>query len=231
MTQKDGRDRLWLIWKQPTSRRQYVIGEMERNGGYFFRYCSDIHDLLTVGFIPLMPFNDTAKEYYSPTLFPIFSSRLPDRKRVDIKAILAKYELSDEYDEYELLKASGARLPIDSFEFVDPIFIDIEGDICRNFFIAGTRHYLDCYETCSKEEGIIAGTELFFLPEPENQHDINAIKILNKDKQHIGYLPRYYSEAVLHYMEVGRTITCHVIERGEENLCDTCIRASLSIRA
>ena len=228
--QSDGRDRLWLVWKQPVTRRQYVVGEMEKNGGYFFRYSSDISDLLVAGFRPLLPFNDTTKEYYSSALFPIFSSRLPDKKRADIKTILIKYGLSDEYDEYELLKASGARLPIDSFEFVDPIFINNNDNIFRKFYIAGIRHYLNCSESCANRNRLLKGSELFFRLEPENTYDSNAIQLIDKDQQHIGYLPRYYCEAILHYIEVGRDISCYVIEQGEEHLCDTCIRASLSIK-
>ena len=52
-------------------------------------------------------------------LFPVFASRLPDRKREDIDKILQKYGLK-EFDEYELLKKSGARLPIDNLEFIVP---------------------------------------------------------------------------------------------------------------
>ena len=55
--------------------------------------------------------------YRSEELFPAFSSRLPDRKRKDIDKILKKYNL-DEYDTYELLKRSGAKLPIDNLQFV-----------------------------------------------------------------------------------------------------------------
>ena len=42
-----------------------------------------------------------------------------------------------------LLKRSGARLPIDSLEFIDPI-LDINEDMTRIFFMAGVRHYLNC---------------------------------------------------------------------------------------
>ncbi|MBU3181659.1 hypothetical protein [Clostridium psychrophilum] len=51
-------------------------------------------------------------------MFPAFSSRLPDKRRKDVKEILAKY------DAFELLKKSGGKLPIDSLKFIDPIFLD-----------------------------------------------------------------------------------------------------------
>lgn len=48
-----------------------------------------------------------------------------------MKEILQKYGLN-EYDEYMLLKRSGARLPIDSLEFIDPI-LDTDGSVTRIF--------------------------------------------------------------------------------------------------
>ena len=35
---KDGKDRLYLIWKSDKSRKQYVVGELTKNGGFEFRY-------------------------------------------------------------------------------------------------------------------------------------------------------------------------------------------------
>ena len=51
----------------------------------------------------MVAFPDLSKTYYNDILFPAFSSRLPDKNRVDIVDILKKYDL-EEYDEYELLK-------------------------------------------------------------------------------------------------------------------------------
>ena len=73
------------------------------------------------------------KEYKSKVMFPAFASRLPDRKRRDMKRILRKYGL-EEFDEFELLKKSGARLPIDTYEFINPIFPDDE-TVLRDFYV------------------------------------------------------------------------------------------------
>lgn len=90
---------------------------------YEFSYGHEIEEAIKSGFELLIAFGDRNKTYENDMLFPSFSSRLPDRKRRDIARILKKYKL-DEYDEYELLKKSGARLPIDNIEFIDPIFED-----------------------------------------------------------------------------------------------------------
>ena len=115
MLQKDGKDYLYLIWKSEHSRKQYIVGQLVKNGQYEFRYAEELQAAVDDGFTPLLCFPDVQKVYTDKKLFPVFTSRLPDRKRRDIQNILDKYNL-EEYDEYLLLKRSGARLPIDNFE-------------------------------------------------------------------------------------------------------------------
>lgn len=53
MAIKDGRDYLYLIWKCALNRRQYIVGQLTKNGHYEFQYCEKIEDALKAGFIPL----------------------------------------------------------------------------------------------------------------------------------------------------------------------------------
>lgn len=120
MARKNQRDYIYLVWKEPITRRQYVVGKLSKNGKYEFEYEFEIKDALKQGFKPLISLDDVQKKYESERLFTSFSSRVPDRRRKDIGKILSKYGLN-EYSEYELLKKSGGRLPIDDLEFIDPI--------------------------------------------------------------------------------------------------------------
>mgnify|MGYP006990155011 CR=1 FL=1 len=43
-----------------------------------------------------------------------------------------------EYDEYLLLKRSGAKLPIDGLEFIDPI-LNVDKNVLRVFCVAGAK--------------------------------------------------------------------------------------------
>ena len=86
--------------------------------GYAFEYCNEYKDAQKSGWNLIQAFPEV-KKYESKELFPAFAGRLPDKKRVNIAEILKKYGL-DSYDGYELLKKSGGRLPIDTFEFVKP---------------------------------------------------------------------------------------------------------------
>jgi hypothetical protein len=132
MSIKDGRDYLLLIWKEPKTRRRYAIGELSKNGQFEFSYGYEVQQAIEAGFELLIAFPDIRKVYTNKNLFPVFASRLPDPKRKDIDAILKKYGLA-EYNPYNLLKRSGARLPIDNLEFIDPIFDFESGKVVRQF--------------------------------------------------------------------------------------------------
>lgn len=131
MSVKDGKDFLYLIWKSEKSRKQYIVGQLTRNGQYEFQYCLEVKSAIADGFTPLLCFPEWDKVYKDKKLFSVFASRLPDKKRKDIRDILNKYGMS-EYDEYMLLKRSGARLPIDSLEFIDPI-LESDENVTRIF--------------------------------------------------------------------------------------------------
>ena len=136
---------LSLVWKDPKERKQYLIGRLSKGEEFVFKYDDEIKNALKAGFHPLLAFSNLKQEYHSKLMFPSFSSRLPDPKRKDINKILNKYNM-DEYDAYTLLQRGGARLPIDSLEFIDPILENETGDIKRNFYVGGVRHYNKCEE-------------------------------------------------------------------------------------
>ncbi len=118
------RDYIYLVWKDYKTSQRYVIGKLSKNGKYQFEYrCEDVNKAIENGFEPLIAFPDINKIYESYDIFPAFSSRLPDKRRKDVKEILSKYKLQ-KYDAFELLKKSGGKLPTDSLEFIEPIFLE-----------------------------------------------------------------------------------------------------------
>lgn len=229
MSKKDGRDYIYLIWKDPIARRNYTVGQLSKNSQYEFSYGYELEKAMEKGFELLIPFDDVNKTYKSDTLFPTFSSRLPDKKRRGIEKILSKYDL-EEYDEYKLLKRSGARLPIDNLEFIDPISRDSNNNFKRIFHIAGVRHHIGCKgEDCNKALHLEVGDKLKLKLEPENQYDKNAIKIVDSKENHVGYLPRYYSESMTKLLEEGAQYSCIVLEVNKENECNECIKVVLEV--
>ena len=218
-----GKDYLYLIWKSEQSRTQYIVGQLVKNGQYEFRYAKEVQAALNDGFTPLLCFPDVQKVYTDRKLFPVFASRLPDKRRKDIQDILKKYDL-EQYDEYLLLKRSGARLPIDNFEFIDPI-MNLDENVERKFFIAGVRHYLGCDgDNCEKSIMVTRGDEVILKREPGNQYDENAVRILDVSGHLLGYVPRYYSEGVKRMLESNKKTSCHVHYVDRKKNCNECIR-------
>ena len=219
---------LWLVWKAPDTRVRYVIGELSKTDKYEFSYLPDVDEAIKKGFHLVIPFNDSRKLYTNDRLFPTFSSRLPDRKRRGIENILSKYGLS-EFDEYELLKRSGGRLPIDTLEFIDPI--PESGNFTREFYIAGPRHYIGCNGTqCDKSVNVMEGEALYLKQEPTCPYDPNAIKILSMDGLMLGYIPRYFAEVICKRIGEGYVYTCMALEVNKNSNCNECIKVTLQMQ-
>jgi len=230
MSLKDGRDYLLLIWKEPKTKKRFTVGELSKNGQFEFSYGYEYQEALRAGFELLIAFPDKDKTYRNDDLFPVFASRLPDPRRKGIEVILRKYGLQ-KYDAYELLKRSGAKLPIDNLEFIDPILNNEEKSIVRNFFVAGTGFSLGCRgDHCAESLSLTVNDEVLLDPEPENAHDPFAIKITdNKSGSVLGYLPRYYAQGVTDLIKSNAKICCKVVEVNKDNHCLECVKVELQI--
>lgn len=110
---------VYLVWNDNKEKKKYVIGKLyKEEEQYYFEYITEnVEEAKKNGFNLLISFPDENKIYTNNRLFATFSSRLPDKRRPDINKILTTYQLK-KYDEFELLKRSGAKLPTDNFEFI-----------------------------------------------------------------------------------------------------------------
>lgn len=229
MSLRNNRDYIYLVWKDYNTRKRYTIGELSKNGKYEFKYrTEDVNEAMKNGFEPLIAFPNVNEIYESYDIFPAFSSRLPDKRRKDVKEILAKYKL-ESYDAFELLKKSGGKLPTDSFEFIDPIFLD-EDNIEREFFVAGVKHY----DYCDEKNKVIdierdINEKLILEKECNNRHDKYAVKMLNNERKLIGYIPIFYSKAVNEAIDSNKKIECVVINKECSDSCEECIKVKLII--
>lgn len=220
-------DYLYLIWKDPETRRNFTIGKLTRGTKYTFEYCKEAFQAETFGWKMLDAFADY-QVYESDNMFPVFSSRLPDRKRRDIGRILEKYGLA-EFNEFELLRKSGARLPIDTYEFIDPIFPNNE-TIERDFFIMGIRHHSVCSgNNCEMLPSVNQGDLLTLEEEPENKYDPMAIRVLTQQGEHLGYIPRYYNQSIQERLHKGISYSCKVIELHSSQSCSECVKVRLNM--
>ena len=113
------KDLVYLVWTDVDEEKKYKVAELyKENGKYYFKYIlENVKQAQEKGFELLIAFPQINAIYENPQLFAVFSSRLPEPTRPEIKEILETYGMT-EYDAFELLKRSGAKLPTDNYEFV-----------------------------------------------------------------------------------------------------------------
>jgi len=112
-------DLVYLVWKDVKTGKKYKVAKLyKENDTFYFKYIlENVKEASKNGFELLVAFPQINALYDNPELFAVFASRLPEPTRPEIKEILATYGMT-EYDDFELLKRSGAKLPTDNYEFV-----------------------------------------------------------------------------------------------------------------
>lgn len=199
------------------------------NSIYIFNYSDEYKS--NSNNTPIFPFIDLSSEYTCPKLFPVFSSRLPDPKRADIKTILSKYGM-EEYDEFTLLMKSRGRLPIDTLEFVPEISEnEVDG---LDTEVAGVSHYNACI-LFHDHIDLSKGDKLRLELNPENQFDKYAVKVLKADNL-IGYIPKYYSQMIFETIKKNNNLYAVISNISEHNCteahseqCRSCICIKIKI--
>ena len=181
---------LWLIWKNPNSRRRYTVGILTQHVDKFiFKYNEQVvEEISEQGFDYFPGFNNIKETYASENLFPNILNRLPNSNRDDYEEILNSYGLNMNNTFFEILERTKGRLLTDNYEFIPPFNKNkIE------FEVAGINHCKD-FEKC--RDILKIGDKLSLELEANNQYDNNAIMVIftDKEKYKIGYVPRYYSE-------------------------------------
>ncbi len=113
------KDLVYLVWTDVNTGNKYKVAMLyKENGKFYFKYIlENVKEAEKHGFNLLVSFRTINATYENSQLFAVFGARLPDKRRPEIKEILKTYGMT-EYDEFELLKRSGAKLPTDNYEFV-----------------------------------------------------------------------------------------------------------------
>ncbi|MFR0822642.1 MAG: HIRAN domain-containing protein [Clostridia bacterium] len=208
------RKELWLIWKEPNTRRRYTVGTLIQDiDGYTFKYFQDtVKSIEKLGFDFFPGFEETEKIYHSNKLFTSILNRLPNPIRTDYETILKSYGLSRNSSEVEILEITKGRLLTDNYEFV-PAFNKNKIE----FDLAGTRHCQD-FEKC--RDILKIGDKLILELEDKNKYDENAIVVLfDEEKRYkIGYVPRYYSKPLAELLKEDVTYSAKVINIKIESL-------------
>lgn len=112
---------IFLKWTDKKTGKKTCIGQLTKTEcGYTFKYIDTFDDSQRPAWADILPFTDRKKVYVSSKMFVPFVNRLPDKRRVDIDNILNKYGLTA-YDEFELLRRTKSKLPIDNYSFEETI--------------------------------------------------------------------------------------------------------------
>ena len=113
------KDLVYLVWTDVKTGNKYKVAKLyKENDTFYFKYIlENVKEAQKDGFKLLVAFPQINATYENPHLFAVFGARLPDKRRPEIAKILEEYGMT-EYDEFELLKRSGAKLPTDNYEFV-----------------------------------------------------------------------------------------------------------------
>lgn len=113
------KDLVYLVWTDVNTGNKYKVATLyKENETYYFKYIlENVKEAQKSGFELLIAFPQINALYDNPKLFATFAARLPEPTRPEIREILETYGM-EEYDAFELLKRSGAKLPTDNYEFV-----------------------------------------------------------------------------------------------------------------
>lgn len=173
---------LWLIWKNPKTRRRYLVGILTKHdNNYNFKYSKN-EKIPDFDYFP--GFNKIDDVYNNTELFTNILNRLPNPSRPDYEKILKSYGLNRDSSNMEILEKTRGRLLTDTFEFVTPFN---EDNIM--FEVAGIR-YCDELKKCKKNMKI--GDKISLELESINKYDEDAV-VVKYESYKIGYVPRYYS--------------------------------------
>ncbi len=208
-------ERLLLSWQalDSNSRSRYVVGELVRKDGAivlnYFKGKKDFEEASLHGFKGHPAFQVKDNVYsFDNLVLEAFTRRIPPRSRSDFYRYLELRGLNPdaEISDFALLGYVGARLPDDGFELVHP-FDSANEPFEFLIEVAGFR-----YESTISIDEIAVDKPVQFIPEPENQHDSQAIRI-ELDGNKLGYVDRGRLELFHRHFKAGHSVSGEVMRK------------------
>jgi HIRAN domain len=141
--------------------------------------------------------------YRARELFPLFKNRVLSPKRPEYPDFIQWLGLNKEdASPVAILERSGGLRGTDKLQVFKRFEIDSDGSFEYTFFAHGLG-YLPASAN-SRVTTLVRGDRLFLCPDPQNEHDKNAIIIRAEDPAEIvGYCPRYLAKTILMLLELG----------------------------
>ena len=164
-------------------------------------------------FVGYLPYRFCANKLYE-NVKSAFIKRLPPKTRGDFADYLIDNNISKEcidIDEFTLLAYTSGRIHGDNFTFINPLdTIPIGSEFIID--IAGFSHY-----NGMKNLNSLLNQEVFFIKEPQNVVDNNAIRIETKDLL-LGYVNKGQANYINKLLDRNITIKAIINTiKGDEN--------------
>ncbi|CNI67900.1 HIRAN domain-containing protein [Yersinia mollaretii] len=187
--------RLLLTWQPTTGGTRHIVGQLNRlaDDSYTFTYHFNTEDFIAAkdkGFLGHPAFSMKYAEHTNNVLEP-FVRRLPPRKRKDFEEYLAQHLLPSPFEgsDFALLGYTGAKSPGDGFcLLIDPDVLNGEAELLLE--VAGTRYQLGL-----DLERVSVGDMVSLIPEPDNEHDPNAIAVVHEIGK-LGYINKVLCDSL-----------------------------------
>lgn len=189
---------LLVVWQHKISRLYYHIGQLTYNGEFYtFSYTNEgkgkLQDALANGYMIHPAFLNTNRIYQSETLFAAFDRRIPSPERADYVAILQDLGLPPNASKMAILSETRGKLANDTYSFEHPIiYNEATNQITGHFFVNGMRYYTTPDELAK----LSPLTNLLAMRDDQNQVDDNAVYVCTTTGKKLGYVPRFYTEAI-----------------------------------
>ncbi|MDI9349178.1 MAG: hypothetical protein QM537_04150 [Candidatus Symbiobacter sp.] len=225
-------NRLFLVWqklevladqKRPAGKR-YKIAEITKNDNkiFSFKYLSStpsFADAKKSGFDDYPAFKIQAEPFIGETVLSAFNNRIFNQKRRDLSDFLTYWGIAPDVkiSDFALLGYSGGELPSDNFTFVvDYDRAELPLEIPT--LVVGVRYFLDqnadfkqnIYGDNKKiADDVLDSMKISLIPEPENQDDPMAIKVVMERPWpgKLGYINRVLAEQVTPWLKDRKVAT------------------------
>lgn len=191
---------LYLAWQHQPSRRWFPIGRLIREESgpkdFEFAYVQGAREAeKEAGFKPIPEFPKLDRGYRAAELFSTFRNRAMNTSRADRAEYLRQLGLNEtDCDALAELSASGGRSYTDNFEIFPRLEPDQEGKFQIELTLHGLRHTNP--HAVEAVEDLREGDELGVGLELTNPVTTHGLLVHSRDYYTLGWLPRYFMEAV-----------------------------------
>lgn len=172
-TDIDAPRRFLVLWQHPQTRAFHRIGLLSRSPqGYRFGYEPTVEGI--AGFAPLANFPDTASEYESVDLFPVFANRVMTTRRDDYAHYVAALGLGPSPEPFEVLARTLGTRATDRIQVLPLPDAAPDGHVQLVFLVHGIRHVDPDGMRLAQ---LSAGDPLYLAPDDNNPANQQALLV------------------------------------------------------